>query len=196
MPRQGAQIPLLSFRLAKPVHSLFRMPHSIGCYPSSSFISFRKRKQQSANSDVLRALAQRLQLPSGTDVVDLLRSVCFSISPRWSILLGGGQARAQQFTRPLCRPGELEAAWRAAGFEDVVQTTVMTRMEFSNFEDYWTPYLGKQAGGAAYVATLTEERREVLKEALRLAYLDGEPDGPRSYAPIAWAVKGTVPSYK
>lgn len=110
--------------------------------------------------------------------------------------VGGGQARAQQFTRPLCRPGELEAAWRAAGLEHVVQTTVMTRMEFSNFDDYWTPYLGKQAGGAAYVATLTEERREVLKEALRLAYLDGEPDGPRSYAAIAWAVKGTVPSLK
>src|SRR6476660_8125426 len=88
MPRQREQIPLLSFRLATPVRCPFRMPHSIGCYPSSSFISFRKRKQQSANSDVSHALGQQLQPLSGTDVVDLLRSVCFSISPRWSILLG------------------------------------------------------------------------------------------------------------
>ncbi|MGZ5096093.1 MAG: class I SAM-dependent methyltransferase [Burkholderiales bacterium] len=105
---------------------------------------------------------------------------------------GGNEARAQQFTRPLCRPGELEAAWRAAGFQNVVQSTVMTRMDFASFDDFWTPYLGKQAGAAAYVATLSEERREKLRESVRLAYLDGDPDGPRSYAAIAWAIKGTV----
>jgi hypothetical protein len=74
----------------------------------------------------------------------------------------------------------LKAAWLTAGFEDGQQTTVMTRMEFANFEDYWSPYLGRQAGGAAYVSTLSESKREALKEALRLAYLDGETDGPRS----------------
>jgi ubiquinone/menaquinone biosynthesis C-methylase UbiE len=105
----------------------------------------------------------------------------------------GARARAQQFTRPLCRPGELETAWQEAGFENVNQSTVMTRMEFSSFDDFWTPYLGKQAGGAAYVATLSDERREKLKEALRSAYLDGDPDGPRSFAAVAWAIKGTAP---
>lgn len=105
----------------------------------------------------------------------------------------GAKARAQQFTRPLCRPGELEAAWRAAGFKDVTQSTVMTRMDFVSFDDFWTPYLGKQAGGAAYVATLSDERRERLKEALRSAYLDGDPDGRRSFAAVAWAVKGVAP---
>jgi SAM-dependent methyltransferase len=106
---------------------------------------------------------------------------------------GGGKARAEQFTRPLCRPGEMERAWRVAGFENVVQTTIMCRMEFANFDDYWQPYLGGQAGGAAYVATLTDQKRANLKEQLRLAYLDGEEDGPRSYAAIAWAVKGVAP---
>lgn len=106
---------------------------------------------------------------------------------------GGGRARAQQFTRPMCRPGELEAAWKAAGLEDVVQGTVATRMEFSSFDDFWKPYLGGQAGGASYVTTLSEEERDRLREHLRLAYLDGEVDGPRSYAAIAWAVKGVVP---
>ena len=28
---------------------------------------------------------------------------------------------------------------------------------------------------------------------VRLAYLDGEGDGPRSYAATAWVVKGKVP---
>ena len=108
--------------------------------------------------------------------------------------VGGGQARAQQFTRPLCRPGELEAAWRAAGLEHVVQTTVMTRMEFSNFNDYWTPYLGKQAGGAAYVATLTEERRGGAKGGLETCLPGWRTRWSPLYAAIAWAVKGTVPS--
>jgi ubiquinone/menaquinone biosynthesis C-methylase UbiE len=105
----------------------------------------------------------------------------------------GNEARARQFTRPLCQPDELENAWRKAGFVDVVGTTVMTRMTFECFEDYWTPYLGKQAGAASYVASLSDERREILKEAVRFAYLDGAIDGPRSYAAIAWAVKGAVP---
>jgi ubiquinone/menaquinone biosynthesis C-methylase UbiE len=106
---------------------------------------------------------------------------------------GGGRARAQQFTRPLCRPGELAVAWEAAGFNDVQQGTVTTRMEFASFEDFWQPYLGGQAGGASYVSTLTEDQRSRLRQHLRLAYLDGEDDGPRSYAAIAWAVKGVAP---
>jgi hypothetical protein len=34
---------------------------------------------------------------------------------------------------------------------------------------------------------------ERLRQTVYAAYVDGEPDGPRSYAAIAWAVKGTVP---
>ena len=89
--------------------------------------------------------------------------------------VGGGQARAQQFTRPLCRPGELEAAWRAAGFQNVMPTTVMTRMEFANFDDFWSPYLGKQAGAAAYVTTLTDDQRQKLKEVCALLISTGSP---------------------
>ena len=32
-----------------------------------------------------------------------------------------------------------------------------------------------------------------LRDAVELAYLDGEADGPRSYAATAWVVKGNVP---
>jgi len=41
---------------------------------------------------------------------------------------------------------------------------------------------------------LSDAEREKLRNALRLAYVDGEPDGPRSYAAVAWAVKGIAPS--
>jgi ubiquinone/menaquinone biosynthesis C-methylase UbiE len=105
-----------------------------------------------------------------------------------------GEARARQLTRPMSRAGELEAAWSAAGFQNIRHTTVMTRMEFASFDDYWMPFLSRQAGAASYVATLGEAQLVALREGVRRAYLDGESDGPRSYAAIAWAVVGAVPS--
>jgi ubiquinone/menaquinone biosynthesis C-methylase UbiE len=104
-----------------------------------------------------------------------------------------GERRARSYTRPMTRPGELANAWRAAGFTDVVDTTLSIRMEFASFDDFWTPYLGKEGQQAEYVATLSDAERTRLREALRLAYVDGEPDGPRSYAALAWAVKGIAP---
>lgn len=104
------------------------------------------------------------------------------------------ERRARNYTRPLTRPGELGAAWRAAGFDNVVETVLGIRMEFSSFDDYWAPYVGHDGPGAAYVATLGAAERYRLEEALRAAYLDGEEDGPRSYAALAWAVKGTAPA--
>jgi SAM-dependent methyltransferase len=105
-----------------------------------------------------------------------------------------GEIRARQFTRPMSRPGELEAAWHSAGLCDVRHTTISIRMEFASFDDYWTPFLGRQAIVAGYLAKLRQAQLIELRESVRLAYLDGEPDGPRSYAAIAWAVTGTVPS--
>jgi SAM-dependent methyltransferase len=101
--------------------------------------------------------------------------------------------RNKNYTRPLTKPGELAAAWRYAGFIDVLETVLVMRMEFASFADYWAPYLGKDGPGAEYVATLGDNERDRLENAVRAAYLDGEEDGPRSYAALAWAVKGIAP---
>lgn len=103
------------------------------------------------------------------------------------------ERRARNYTRPMTRPGELANAWMAAGFSDVVETALSIRMEFASFDDYWAPYAGKDGPHAEYVATLSEAERARLRDAVRLAYVDGEPDGPRSYAAVAWAVKGMAP---
>ncbi|HEY3147305.1 MAG TPA: hypothetical protein VGJ75_13190 [Dongiaceae bacterium] len=70
---------------------------------------------------------------------------------------------------------------------------ITIRMDFASFEDLWTPMEGKDGGFAEYVSTLSMEGRSKFREALRLAYLDGEIDGARSYAASAWVVKGRVP---
>jgi ubiquinone/menaquinone biosynthesis C-methylase UbiE len=103
------------------------------------------------------------------------------------------ERRARSYTRPMTRPGELANAWRAAGFAQVSEATLGIRMEFASFEDYWAPYEGKDGPGAEYMATLSATDRTKLREAVRLAYVDGEADGPRSYAALAWAVKGIAP---
>lgn len=104
-----------------------------------------------------------------------------------------GERRAKNYTRPLTRPGELLAAWQRAGFRAVTETLLPIRMEFTSFADYWAPYLGRDGPGAEYVRTLGVADRDRLEAAVRAAYLDGEPDGPRSYAALAWAVKGIAP---
>jgi SAM-dependent methyltransferase len=101
--------------------------------------------------------------------------------------------RAQNYTRPMTKPGELARAWREAGLHDVVETMLSIRMEFISFEDYWAPYDGREGPVAQYVASLGKAERSRLIDAVRAAYLDGEPDGPRSYAALAWAVKGLAP---
>jgi SAM-dependent methyltransferase len=104
------------------------------------------------------------------------------------------ERRARNYTRPMTRPGELARAWRGAGLTDVVETTLSIRMEYASFEDFWAPYMGKEGPQAEYVATLSDTDRAQLREAVKRAYIDGEPDGPRSYAALAWAVKGIKPN--
>ena len=67
------------------------------------------------------------------------------------------------------------------------------RMNFASFEDFWTPIEGKEGPAAEYVSTLGADARARLRDVVRLAYLDGEGDGPRSYSATAWVVKGAVP---
>lgn len=103
------------------------------------------------------------------------------------------ERRAKGFTRPMTRPGDLPRAWRDAGLHDVVDGTITIRMEFADFDDFWMPMEGKDGSFAEYVSALSIEGRGKLRDALRLAYLDGDIDGPRSYAATAWTVKGRVP---
>ena len=123
----------------------------------------------------------------GTVAPRMFLDTAAALDPKASAL------RARSNTRPMTRPGELANAWRAAGFQEVVETALSIRMEFASFDDYWGPYEGKDGPGAEYMATLSDAERAGLRDAVRLAYVDGEADGPRSYAAIAWAVKGIAP---
>lgn len=105
----------------------------------------------------------------------------------------GRLSRAAAFTRPMSRPGELARIWNGAGLTNVVQDALTIRMEFASFADFWAPVEGREGPVAEYVRALPADARARLREMVRLAYLDGEVDGARSYAATAWVVKGSVP---
>ncbi len=105
----------------------------------------------------------------------------------------GCEARAAAYTRPMSLPGDLARVWLDAGLTDVVQDMLTIRMEFESFADFWAPIEGKEGPVAEYVGALNTDARRRLRDMVRLAYLDGEADGARSYAATAWVVKGKVP---
>ena len=49
-------------------------------------------------------------------------------------------ARDRTMSRPVYAPGALARMWAEAGFTDVDQRSLLIRMDFSDFSDYWEPF--------------------------------------------------------
>src|SRR4249919_557088 len=67
---------------------------------------------------------------------------------------GGNLTRARAYTRPLSRPGDLARAWHGAGMVHVVQEMRTIRMDFADFEDFWTPAAGGEGPVAEFISSL------------------------------------------
>ena len=57
-------------------------------------------------------------------------------------------------------------AWRDAGLLDVEQDSLMIRMEFSSFADFWTSLDGKDGPYAEYLVTLSAKKKSKLRDAV------------------------------
>jgi len=53
----------------------------------------------------------------------------------------------------------------------------------------WAPNVANEGPVADYVGTRSADQQQKLNDAVARAYLDGEPDGARSYAATAWVAK-------
>ena len=103
------------------------------------------------------------------------------------------ETRDRLFSGPLALPDGLVKLWRRIGLEQVERGSLTIRMDYADFADYWEPLLGGQGPVGTYVGRLAPALRNRIQEAVRLAYLSGGPDGPRSLTATAWAVRGLVP---
>ena len=92
---------------------------------------------------------------------------------------------------PLSRSGELTKLWGDHDLAGVEETPLVIPLAFSSFDDFWSPFLGGQGPAGALVASLGDDRREVLRERLR-ARLATAADGSLRLLARAWAVKGVV----
>lgn len=101
--------------------------------------------------------------------------------------------RAQACARPMSRMDGLARAWNDAGLIDIEIDSLTIRMDYESFLDFWCSIDGTDGPVAKYLATLDAKTKLTLRRLIEAAYLDAEPDGPRSYAATAWAVKGRVP---
>jgi hypothetical protein len=78
---------------------------------------------------------------------------------------------------------------RGCGRRGCAPSDVPTR--FSDFDDYWTPFLGGQGPAPGYAVSLDEGRREALRERIR-SRLPFASDGSINLAARAWAVRGAA----
>jgi SAM-dependent methyltransferase len=90
-------------------------------------------------------------------------------------------------------PGALSDLWTATGFTKVETKALVIPMEFSSFEDLWRIQSNAQGPPKPYIGSLSEDRRQVLKERLRVEILDNRRDGRFTLQAKAWAVSGVVP---
>lgn len=104
------------------------------------------------------------------------------------------QRRHPSLIRPMTQPGQLRRAFSQAGFVDVVETILTIRTDFANFADYWVPLMTGQGKHSEFMSSLPEATRQRIEDEVRAGYLCNQPDGPRSFASLAWAVRGIAPA--
>lgn len=106
---------------------------------------------------------------------------------------GGRQLRARYCFQPMMQPGELKRTFVDQGLLDITEMQLMIRMDYQCFDDYWAPIAAGEGPLGKYVATLDTAERTRTDAAVRDAYEADRPDGPRSFANVAWACRGIVP---
>jgi hypothetical protein len=77
----------------------------------------------------------------------------------------------------------------AAGLVDIEVKALDDTARFSDFDDYWGPFLAGQGGAPSFVVSLPGPTRTELGEALRQG-LPVAADGTITLGLRAWAIRG------
>jgi SAM-dependent methyltransferase len=88
-----------------------------------------------------------------------------------------------------CNPAGLTQLWEAGGLERVETRAIDVPTVFTDFDDYWSPFLSGQGPAPSFVASLTSADRTALRNLLG-ARLPINADGSIRLIARAWAVRG------
>jgi SAM-dependent methyltransferase len=100
-----------------------------------------------------------------------------------------GAAAAEGASMRWCGEGELAELWRTAGLREVRFGPLVVRASYEGFDDLWSGFLGGVAPSGVFTGSLSEERRDALRAALRRRL--GVGDEPFELTARAWAAAGT-----
>jgi ubiquinone/menaquinone biosynthesis C-methylase UbiE len=98
--------------------------------------------------------------------------------------------RSHYCFQPMMRPGEMAATFRSAGLGEIEETSILIRMDYASFDDFWAPISSGEGPLGKYIASLDATTRGKADTLVRAAYESGQPDGPRSFVAVAWACRG------
>jgi SAM-dependent methyltransferase len=110
-----------------------------------------------------------------------------------AVALDPAAERRHERNMPYCRKGELTALWTESGLQQVEEASLVIPLDFSSFEDYWSPFLTGVGPSGSYVSSLTADRQRMLRDQLGEKLLGGKPRRPFTLEARAWAVRGVVP---
>jgi SAM-dependent methyltransferase len=93
---------------------------------------------------------------------------------------------------PICQPPQLAGLFKKAGLQEIEVRPIDVPTFFRDFDDYWSPFLGGQGPAPGYAMSLSEERREALREQIR-SNLPIAKGGSIPLMARVWAVRGHAP---
>jgi SAM-dependent methyltransferase len=108
------------------------------------------------------------------------------LSVYWQAVRELDPAAQDESERAGSRGGDLERLLTAAGLHEVTESELSVQVVHRTFEEWWQPFTTGVGPAGQYVAGLTPEHRERLRERCRELY--GKP--PFTLDAIAWAARG------
>lgn len=120
----------------------------------------------------------------GMQMVRHFWDAAIAVSPK-----DAGLDQAERF--PICQPGPLQALFERVQLHSVQVRPIDILTVFQNFDDYWTPFLGRTGSAPTYLASVSEEQRERIRQVLK-SRLVPEQDSLIELTARAWAVQGVV----
>lgn len=95
-------------------------------------------------------------------------------------------------TFPFTNPDGLEGLFAEAGFSDIETRAIVVPTVFESFNAYWTPFLGGQGPGPAYLRSLHHDTQTAIRHLVE-SRLPTNPDGSIELTARAWSARGTSP---